>query len=124
MDKLTIHLGRRFLLVSTRREAMASAANCSVAWPAKGGGEPAIFRTALQSNNMERTAHSTSGSGRLTIKYKATIVVSRTVLPWQERRGQQVQAEETPFSFLGIIQIRIANIALNSPEYGQVSVQK
>ena len=124
MDKPIIHLGRRFLLVSTRREAMASAANCSVAWPAKGEGEPAIFRTALQSDNMERTAHSTSGSGRLRIMYNAMIVVFKTVLPWQERRGQGVQVEETPFSFLGIIQIRIANITLDSPEYGQVSVQK
>ena len=44
-------------MVSIRREAMASAANCSVAWPAKGGGEPAIFRTALQSDNMVRTSH-------------------------------------------------------------------
>ena len=52
------------------------------------------------------------------------IVVSKTVLPWQERRGQGVQAEETPFSSLGIIQIGIANVALDSPEYGQVSVQK
>ena len=103
---------------------MASAANCSVAWPAKGEGEPAIFRTALQSDNMERTAPSTSGTGKLTIKYKATIVVSRTGLPWQERHGQQFQAEETPFSFLGIIQTRIADVALDSPEYGQVSVQK
>ena len=111
-------------MVSMRREAMASAANCSVAWPSKGEGEPAIFRTALQSDNMKMTASSTSGTGRLTIRYKATIVVSKTVFPWQERRGQQVQAEETPFSSLGIIQIRIANIALNSLEYGQVSVQK
>ena len=124
MDKPIIHLGRRFLLVSMRREAMASAANCSVAWPSKGGGEPAIFRTALQSDNMERTAHSTSGSGILTIRYNAMIVVSKTVLPWKERRGQQVQAEETPFSFLGIIQTRIADVALDSPEYEQVSVQK
>ena len=111
-------------MVSMRREAMASAANCSVACPAKGEGEPAILRTALQSTKMERTAHSTSGSGKLTIRYNTMIVVSKTVLPWQERRGQQVQAEETPFSSLGIIQIRIANIALNSPEVGQVSVQK
>ena len=111
-------------MVSMRREAMASAANCSVAWPVKGEGEPAIFRTALQSDNMERTAHSTSGSGKLTIRYNTMTVVSKTVLPWLERRGQRVQAEETPFSFLGIIQIRIANVALDSPEKGQVSVQK
>ena len=57
MDKLTIHLGRRILLVSMRRDAMASAANCSVAWPAKGEGEPAIFRSALQSDNTERSFH-------------------------------------------------------------------
>ena len=84
---------------------MASAANCSVAWPSKGEGEPAIFRTALQSDNMERTAHSFSGSGILTIRYNIMIVVSKTGLPLQERRGQQVQAEETPFSSLGFIQI-------------------
>ena len=52
------------------------------------------------------------------------IVVSKTGLPWQERRGQQVQAEETPFSSLKIIQTRIAHVALDSPEYEQVSVQK
>ena len=120
MDNPSIHLGRRFLLVSMRREPMASAANCSVAWPSKGEGEPAILRTALQSDNMERTAH---WSGKLTIRYNAMIVISKTVLPWQERRGLRVQAEETPFSFLGIIQTRIANVALDSPEKGQVSVQ-
>ena len=56
--------------------------------------------------------------------YNAIIVVSKKGLPWQERRGQGVQAEETPFSSLGIIQIGIANVALDSPEKGQVSVQK